>query len=65
MQLTVKEMELLCVFHAESRTATLEAVKSAALGAKGHPRAADLNSLAEKLSQMQEGDNVYLAFDVV
>ena len=63
MQLTVVEMQLLCLFYAESLSATLEAVRHAAKGAQNHPTKADFESLAEKLSQMKAGDTAFLAFE--
>jgi hypothetical protein len=63
MQLTVAEMQLLCVFYAGNLPATLEAVQHAAKGAQNHHTKADFESLAEKLSQMKDGDTAFLAFE--
>ena len=62
MRLTVKEMEVLCVFHAGSLSATLAAVRGAAEGGWQSDRMTDVKNLAEKLSRMREGDVVCLAF---
>lgn len=63
MLLTVKEMEVLCVFHAGSLSATADALRSAAEGSQPHPRLADIKTLLEKPSRMKDGDSVCLAFD--
>jgi hypothetical protein len=65
MLLTVKEMGVLCTFHAGSLPATLDILQSVASGEKGqtHPLMENIKSLAGKLSQMKEGDKVCLAFD--
>ena len=63
MLLTVKEMEVLCIFHAGSLAATLEVLQGVSKAAPAHQRAGDIASLTEKLSQMKEGDNACLSFD--
>jgi len=63
MLLTVKEMEVLCIFHAGKRSATIEALQSAAEGGQPHPKVADIKSLLEKLSRMADGDVVSLCFE--
>ena len=63
MLLTVKEMEVLCIFHAGSLLATLEALKGSLAGSQPHPRLADIESLIEKLSRMAVGDVACLAFE--
>ena len=65
MVLTVKEMEVLCIFHAGSLSATKEALEGAATGSQPHPRVADIKTLLEKLSRMVDGDMACLAFEVV
>ena len=62
--LTVKEMEVLCIFHAGSRSATMETLQSATESGQPHPRMTDITSLLEKLSRMVDGDVVYLNFEV-
>ncbi|MDR0272417.1 MAG: transposon-transfer assisting family protein [Clostridiales bacterium] len=63
MQLTVKEMELLCIFHAGSKSATLEALQGAASAGQADPRIANINSLVGKLSKMQENITAYITFE--
>ena len=63
MQLTVSEMALLCVFHAGSLPATLDVLQSVAAKDRPHPKMAEIKSLADKLSQMKDGDNACLAFE--
>jgi len=65
MLLTVKEMEVLCVFHAGNRAATMAALKSAIKSGQPNPKIADIKSLLEKLSRMADGDVVCLGFDAV
>ena len=64
MQLTMKEMEILCVFHSGTLSETLGLLQEAA-SKKGEPpdRMAAIDSLVEKLSRMREGDVVCLAFE--
>jgi hypothetical protein len=64
MLLTVREMGVLCALHAGSLPATIDVLQSALSGDKGQNSTlmADIKSLAEKLSQMKEGDKVCLAF---
>lgn len=61
MQLTVKEMELLCVFHAGTLSATLGLLREA----EDEPpeRMAIVKSLTEKLSSLKDGETVSLAFE--
>jgi len=63
VQLTVKEMETLCIFHAGSLSATLEALNGAVSQDKPHQRMADIKSLIEKLSNMKAEDIVCLGFE--
>jgi len=63
LALTVKEMETLCVFHAGSLAATVNALQSAADSGKSEARMADIKSLLDKLSRMADGDVVSLAFE--
>jgi hypothetical protein len=64
MRLTVKEMEVLCVFHAGTLSETLAALRHAvSVGGGPHDRTDDTKSLIEKLSRMSAGDVVYLAFE--
>ena len=64
MLLTVKEMEVLCIYHAGSLSATLEVLQGVVSAAPLHQRTDDIKSLAEKLSQMKKGDNACLTFEV-
>jgi len=65
MQLTIKEMEVLCIFHNGTLSETLDILRKAeANGTWPQTRVNDLKNLIAKLSQMKDGDNVYLAFDV-
>ena len=64
MRLTVKEMEVLCVLHAGTLSATLDVLRSAAAGADASfARMEDIMSLVDKLSRMREGDVAVLAFE--
>jgi len=64
MLLTVKEMEVLCIFYDGTLSSTLDLLRHAeAEGTAPPSRAADINSLIEKLSKVKEGDNICLAFD--
>ena len=63
MVLTVKEMELLCVFHAGTLSATLDLLRKAADQCLPPERQADVQSVVEKLSGMKAGDVVALAFE--
>ena len=64
MLLTVNEMEVLCVFHAGTLSATLEALrKAAADGNEKQYRMSDIKSLTKKLSGMSGGDIVFIAFE--
>ena len=63
MNLTVREMETLCVFHAGNLSETLETLRFAeADGGVSDNRMADIRSLIDKLSRMNDGDVVCLAF---
>jgi len=63
MLLSVKEMEVLCVFHAGNRAATIDALKGAVESGQPNPKITDIKSLLEKLSRMADGDVVCLGFD--
>lgn len=63
MLFTVKEMELICVFHAGTLSATLAALQSVAQEIELPARKADAGRVVEKLSGMNPGDPVTLAFD--
>ena len=64
MLLTVKEMEILCIFHDGTLSSTLDLLRHAETEGTGPPsRVADLNSLIEKLSKAEKGDNICLIFD--
>jgi hypothetical protein len=57
-------MEALCVFHAETLTKTLDALRHAASEGGGpHDRTDDTKSLIEKLSRLGEGELASLAFE--
>lgn len=64
MILTVKEMETLCVFHDGTLSATLRQLHGA-IDKEGvaHDRIPVIKSLIEKLSKINEGDVVSLAFE--
>jgi hypothetical protein len=63
MLLTVKEMELLCIFHDGSLSSTLDLLKHIEEEGTCPPgRSVDLNRLIEKLSGLGDGDRVCLAF---
>ena len=62
--LTVKEMEVLCIFHAGSLSATIDALRGAlSTPHQTHPRVSDVETLLGKLSRMNDGDVVYLDFE--
>ncbi|MCL2853939.1 MAG: hypothetical protein FWE20_13115 [Defluviitaleaceae bacterium] len=64
MLLTVKEMEVLCIFHDGDLSSTLELLRRIKAENTGPPsRMADIDSLIEKLSKMNSGDRVCIAFD--
>jgi hypothetical protein len=63
MLLTVKEMELLCVFHDGTLSSTLNLLQRAEAEGKCPPeRLNDLNNLNKKLSQLKDGDRVCISF---
>jgi len=61
MLFSVKEMEVLCVFHTGTVSATLGLLREA----DGEPpeKMAAVKSVIEKLSAMKPGDTVSLAFE--
>jgi len=64
--LTVKEMEVLCIFHAGTLPATIDALRGAlSTPHQTHPRVSDIKALVGKLSRMTDGDVVYLDFKAV
>jgi hypothetical protein len=64
MLLTIREMEVLCIFHNGSLSATLEVLCNAGKTGGWPPnRMDDLKSLVEKLSKMKQGETACIAFD--
>ena len=64
MLLTVKEMEILCIFYTGSLSTTLDLLRHIKTEGTAPPsRATELNSLVEKLSRMKTGDTICLAFE--
>jgi len=64
MLLTIKEMEVLCMFHDGTLSSTLDLLRHAEeVGTAPPSRAADIRSLIEKLSKVKDGENVCLAFE--
>jgi len=64
MLLTVKEMEVLCIFHDGGLSSTLDLLRRVKAEGTGPPSwMADIDSLIEKLSKMNRGDRVCIAFD--
>lgn len=61
MLFTVKEMEVLCVFHAETVSETLGLLQQA--DGETPERMAVVTSVIEKLSAMKPSDAVSLAFE--
>jgi len=61
MLFTVKEMQVLCVFHAGTISATLDLLREA----ENEPpeRMMVVKSVLEKLSSVKDGDTVSLAFE--
>jgi hypothetical protein len=61
MLLTVKEMELLCIFHDGSLESTLDLLRHAEEEGTCPPgRGGDLNRLINKLSNLKKNDRVCL-----
>ncbi|MCL2604733.1 MAG: hypothetical protein FWD90_09660 [Defluviitaleaceae bacterium] len=61
MFLTVKEMELLCIFYDGTLEPTLDLLRHVEEEGTCPPgRASDLNRLIEKLSQLEKGGRVCL-----
>ena len=60
MQLSVKEMEMLCVMHSGTVSETLAMLRNAEKPFEGM---IIVNSLIDKLSGLEDGEEVYLAFD--
>ena len=64
MLFTVKEMQVLCVFHAGTISATLDLLREAETRENETPeRMALVKSAIEKLSGLKDGDTVSLAFE--
>ena len=64
MQFTVKEMEVLCVFHAGTLSKTLEAAQfSVTLKNERRERLEDIESIIKKLSAMTDSDIAFIAFE--
>lgn len=63
MLFTAEEMELLCVFHSGTRSGTLAFLRKAAPDIEFPEKKAAAESAIEKLSGMDAGDSVSLAFD--
>jgi len=64
MLLTVKEMEILCIFYTGSLSTTLDLLRHIKTEGTAPPnRAAELISLVEKLSRMKTDDTICLAFE--
>ena len=64
MLFTTNEMEVLCVFHAGTLSETLEAIKrSVAAQNYRSKRQDDIESVAEKLSAMRQGDIAFINFE--
>jgi len=61
MILTVKEMEMLCVMHSGTVSATIDMLSKAEN--EQPERMAVVQSLIEKLSGLKDGETVSLAFD--
>jgi len=66
MRLTKNEMEILCIFHAGTLAATIEALRGAlSVPNQIHPRVADIESLLAKYDSMEAGTAICIAFDDV
>jgi hypothetical protein len=64
MELTVKEMEILCIFHKGTLAGTLELLHNIEVAGSEMPeRTDDVKSLVRKLSGMEKGEKVYLCFE--
>ena len=61
MMLTAKEMEVLCVFHAGTVSATLDILRE--LKNESGERMVHIKSVIEKLSGLKAGESVSLAFE--
>lgn len=63
MILSIKEMELLCIFHNGTRAQTITLLRHAAQNKNDNPtRIAELSQLADKLESLPDGASVSLAF---
>lgn len=66
MHLTKNEMEVLCIFHAGTLSATIEALRGAlSTPHQTHHRVADIESLLAKYGKMEAGAAICIAFDDV
>ena len=64
MMLTVKEMELLCIFHDGTLSSTLDLLRHAETESAAPPnRGAVLRSLIEKLAAVETGSTVSITFE--
>jgi len=62
--LTIKEMEVLCIFHDGTLSSTLDLLRHAEEAGTAPPnRATDISSLIAKLATVEAGGVVSLAFD--
>ena len=61
MLLTVREMEMLCVYHDGTRATTVALMRGAASEARDKARGLELRELADKLDAAPEGDTACLA----
>jgi len=61
MILTLKEMELLCIFYNGTRAQTVDLLRHAAKGSNTE-RTTELTQLANKLETLPQGATVCLAF---
>ena len=64
MLLTKNEMEVLCIFHAGTLLATIDALRGAlSVPNQTHWRVADVESLLAKYDSMEVGADICIAFD--
>jgi len=64
MRLTKNEMEVLCIFHAGTLSATIDALRGAlTVPSQPHPRVADIKSLLAKYDSMEAGAAICIIFD--
>jgi len=66
MRLTKNEMEVLCIFHAGTLSATIDALRGvSSVPNQTHLRMADIEGILKKHDSMKAGSAICIAFDDV